>query len=171
MLHLKASALFLKVHTLQSQKPSSAAGLACLFGLEEGGRSVVCVCVCVCMRAFGEEEKSSGRRREREEEERKKTHTLETILQSPENPALSPLAPPIPSAARARSCGPAPLRSPGGPRRAAPAPPGGPPRAPGRGQRRAGAVSPSPSFFGGAAWRRVGRPGGVFGARPPPPPC
>lgn len=33
MLHLKASALFLKVQTLQSQKPSSAAGFACLFGL------------------------------------------------------------------------------------------------------------------------------------------
>lgn len=73
MLHLKASALFLKVHTLQSQKPSSAAGLACLFGLEEGegegeGKRV---CVRVCL----------GRRREaagggeREEEERKKTHT------------------------------------------------------------------------------------------------
>lgn len=34
MLHLKASALFLKVQTLQSQKPSSAAGFACLFGLQ-----------------------------------------------------------------------------------------------------------------------------------------
>lgn len=33
MLHLKASALFLKVQTLQSQNPSSAVGLACLFGL------------------------------------------------------------------------------------------------------------------------------------------
>jgi len=69
MLHLKASALFLKVHTLQSQKPSSAAGLACLFGLEEGegeGKRV-----CTCVRGGGE------RRREEEEgeEERKKTHT------------------------------------------------------------------------------------------------
>lgn len=35
MLHLKASALFLKVQTLQSQKPSSATGLACLLGLEK----------------------------------------------------------------------------------------------------------------------------------------
>lgn len=33
MLHLKASALFRKVQTLQSQNPSSAAGFACLFGL------------------------------------------------------------------------------------------------------------------------------------------
>lgn len=35
ILHLKASALFLKVQTLQSQKPSSAAGFACLFGLQK----------------------------------------------------------------------------------------------------------------------------------------
>lgn len=37
MLHLKASALFRKVQTLQSQKPSSAAGFACLFGLQRRG--------------------------------------------------------------------------------------------------------------------------------------
>lgn len=77
MLHLKASALFLKVHTLQSQKPSSAAGLACLFGLEEGegegeGKGKrVCVRVCLGRRR----EAAGGGEREEEEEERKKTHT------------------------------------------------------------------------------------------------
>lgn len=35
ILHLNASALFLKVQTLQSQNPLSAEGLACLFGLQD----------------------------------------------------------------------------------------------------------------------------------------
>lgn len=73
MLHLKASALFLKVHTLQSQKPSSAAGLACLFGLEEGEGEGKRVCVCTCV--FGEEERRRREEEEEGEEERKKTHT------------------------------------------------------------------------------------------------
>lgn len=33
--HLKASALFLKVHTLQSQYPSSDDGFGCRFGLKK----------------------------------------------------------------------------------------------------------------------------------------
>lgn len=73
MLHLKASALFLKVHTLQSQKPSSAAGLACLFGLEEGEGEGKRVCVRVCLGR--RREAAGGGEREEEEEERKKTHT------------------------------------------------------------------------------------------------
>lgn len=35
--HLKASALFLKVHTLQSQYPSSDDGFGCRFGLKKRG--------------------------------------------------------------------------------------------------------------------------------------
>lgn len=41
ILHLNASALFLKVQTLQSQNPLSAEGLACLFGLQDLKRAMV----------------------------------------------------------------------------------------------------------------------------------
>lgn len=34
IMHLNASAVFLKVQTLQSQQPSSDGGLQCLFGLQ-----------------------------------------------------------------------------------------------------------------------------------------